>query len=304
MFRSKGENLRSVFILLFLTIAFFFLEYQDPEKYAGLFSFDWNAIASGELWRLFTYQFTQSGQGWSFMPKPLVLFFTLLLLYLMGSALEEEWGTFHFLVFFSISTLVSAVTAALLGIPLLGTYFVSFTLLFVYASAFPHQTFSLFGVVPVRIRWIAYVAGALLVIGVFAGGAANTAALAGALAGYVYFLVHRVRIIWIGDEEEGDETRAAPDTTAIRNAARFVAIKRAVNSGSTRDIDRLIAQCERDQVPGVNICPPVDYKPEHLDGYCIRCEGFAECSARYLALNRPAEAGTAAGRAASVVSQE
>ena len=43
---------------------------------------------------------------------------------------------------------------------------------------------------------------------------------------------------------------------------------------------------------GVNVCPPVDYKPENNDGYCIRCEGFAECSARYLRLNRtkPAEA--------------
>ena len=45
---------------------------------------------------------------------------------------------------------------------------------------------------------------------------------------------------------------------------------------------------EREIVRGVNICPPADYKPENSDGYCIRCEGFAECSARYLKLHRPA----------------
>ena len=40
-------------------------------------------------------------------------------------------------------------------------------------------------------------------------------------------------------------------------------------------------------VRGVNICPPVDYKPEHSDRYCVRCEGFAECTARNMRLNRP-----------------
>jgi hypothetical protein len=43
---------------------------------------------------------------------------------------------------------------------------------------------------------------------------------------------------------------------------------------------------EGEIVPDVNICPPADYKPGNADGYCIRCEGFAECSARYLRLNR------------------
>jgi hypothetical protein len=31
----------------------------------------------------------------------------------------------------------------------------------------------------------------------------------------------------------------------------------------------------------VNICKPVDFKGDK-DGICIRCEGFAECSLRYV----------------------
>ena len=286
MFRSKGENLHSVFVLLFLTIAFFFLEYQDATKYARLFAFDRDAVFHGELWRLLTFQFTQSGQGWFLFPKPLVLFFTLLLLYLMGDALEEEWGTFHFLSMFAVSTLVSAAVAAYLGIPLLGSYFVNFTLLFVYASAFPHQTFFLFGALPIRVRWIAGLAALLLILGVMVSGGANTAAFAGAVAGYVYYVVQRLRIVPVVEEEPEAESES-PDTTAIRNAARFVAIKRAVTNGAVHDLDRLIAQSEREIIRGVNICPPADYKPENTDGYCIRCEGFAECSARYMTSNRP-----------------
>ncbi|HEV8658237.1 MAG TPA: rhomboid family intramembrane serine protease [Thermoanaerobaculia bacterium] len=289
MFRSRGENLRSVYILLFLTIAFFFLEYQDTEKYARLFSFERGAVAAGEVWRVFTYQFTQAGQGWFVFPRPLVLFFTLLLLYLMGSSVEEEWGTWNFLAFFAISTVGSAITAAALGIPLLGSYFVNFSLLFVYASTFPQQTFYLFGAVPVRIRWIAYVAALVLIAGVFAGGRSNIAALVGCAVSYAFFLSQRVRVIVIR-EKDGIDDDGVPDGTAIRNAARFVAIKRAINSGNATEIDRLIAQSERDIVRGVNICPPPDFKPENNDGYCIRCEGFSECSVRFMMMKRPAAA--------------
>ena len=71
--------------------------------------------------------------------------------------------------------------------------------------------------------------------------------------------------------------------TVMQNVARHAAIKHVA---SDAEIDRLIGQCEREIVPGVNICPPADYKPDNVDGYCLRCEGFAECSARHLRMNR------------------
>ncbi len=288
MFRSRGENLRSVFILLFLYVAFFLLEHQDPQKFATLFGFDRDAVAAGEFWRVFTYQFTQAGQGWV---EALSLFITLLLVYMMGAALEEEWGTFHFLTLFVVSTLTTAGAAAYLGTPILGTYFVYFTLLYVYAAAFPQQTFYLFGMIPFRVRVLAAFSLAVLLYGVFTRGGANLAAFAGAAAGYVYYLGQRVRVVPAATKET--EAEAPPpqvriDTTAIHNGARFAAIKKALANESHTDIDRLLGHCEREIVKGVNICPPVDYKPENADGYCIRCEGFAECSARYLKLERPA----------------
>ena len=294
MFRTRGENLRSVHILLFLNVAFFFLEYQDAEKYARLFSFDRAGVMAGQLWRLFSWQFTQGAQGWFSFPGPVVLFFTLLLLYLMGSALEEVWGTRHFLSLFLISTIASAVAAAWIGVPLLGSYFVNFTLLFVFASAFPGQTFYMFGVVPVRIRWIAALAAMVLIAGVFAGGAANAAALTGAVAGYIYFLAQRVRAIETPGPPPRTE-RQIRDAIATRNGARFVAIRRALAAGNVAELDRLAGHCDREVIAGVNICPPGDYKPENSDGYCIRCDGFAECAIRFLNRNRPPEQRGAVG---------
>lgn len=282
MFRSRGENLRFVFILLFLNVAFFLLEHQDREKYARIFAFDWPSVLDGEVWRLVTYQFTQAGTGFF---ELLSLFITLLLLYMMGSALEEEWGTRHFMTLFAVSTLGSAAVAAWAGIPLLGTYFVYFTLLFVYAAAFPQQSFYLFAAIPVRVRVLAFFSLAVLLYGVFEGGLANLAALGGAIAGYLYYLSQRVRLQFVAvpAEEEAEETpRSRSDAMAMQNAARYAAMKHALSNGAEAEVERLAVQCEREIVANVNICPPADYKPENTDGYCIRCEGFAECSARYL----------------------
>jgi membrane associated rhomboid family serine protease len=278
MFRSRGENLRSVFILLFLNVAFFLLEHQDPAAYVRVFRFDWNAVLHGEVWRVVTWQFRQAGDGWL---EALALFVTLLLLYMMGSALEEEWGTRHFLTLFAISTLTSAAVAAWLGIPLLGTYFIYYTLLFVYAAAFPQQTLYLFGAIPVRFGLIAMVSFAALVFGAFAGGLANIAALVGAASGFTYFLTQRVK----PKPEASPQTGTNPprvDSAAMHNGMRYAAMKKAIANSSIPDMERLLAQCDREKIAGVNVCPPPDYKPDNMDGYCIRCEGFAECSARYL----------------------
>jgi membrane associated rhomboid family serine protease len=289
MFRSRGENLRSIYILLFLNIAFFLLQHQDPQKFARLFSFDWQLFATGEIWRAFTYQFVQVGRvGLLSIPPVVTLFLNLILLTLMGMSVEEEWGTSHFLSFYLISTLTTAAVAAYFNTPLFGSFFINFTLLFVYASINRDQTFYLSMFIPIRVTFLAWLAFAALLIGVFLGHRANLAALIGAAAGYAYYLPQRVREVtktpqgYVPAQDE-----KASVALATRNIARVSAVKKALTTGSDSDIDRLIGLSEREIVRGVNICPPVDYKPEHPDRYCVHCEGFAECTARHLRLNRP-----------------
>lgn len=285
MFRSRGQNFRFVFVLLFLYLALFLLEFQDREKFVRVFAFDYDAVRAGQVWRLVTWQFTQSGTGFMAM---LSLFITMLLVHMMGSAIEEEWGSWHFISLFLISTLGSAAIAAVLGTALLGTYFVFFTLLFVYAAVFPQQTFYLFGVMPMRVRFLALFSLAVLLYGVVSGVPSNIAAFGGAALGFGYYLSQRVRGKTMAAAQVPDTVpRVRIDTTAVHNGARFVAIRQALASGSEGDLARLTELCEGDVVAGVNICPPADYKPEGADGYCIRCEGFAECSLRYLRANRP-----------------
>jgi membrane associated rhomboid family serine protease len=293
MFRSRGENLRSTYILLFLNVTFFMLQYQDGPKFARLFGFDRNAVAAGEIWRLFTYQFAQAGHvGLFAIPPVLTLFLNLVLLSLMGFAVEEQWGTANFLRFYLMSTLTTALVAAWFNTPLMGSFFINFTLLFVYAALNRDQTFYLSTILPIRVTFLAWVALAALLTGVFFGSKANLAALAGAVIGFGYYVSQRVRVLAVAARDFGPvppklESEDAAVIAATRNITRVAAVKRALATGSDSDINRLIDLAEREIVSGVNICEPVDFKPEHSDRYCIRCEGFAECTARHLRLNRP-----------------
>jgi membrane associated rhomboid family serine protease len=291
MFRSRGENLRSTYILLFLNVAFFMLQYQDGPKFARLFGFDRNAVAAGQIWRLFTYQFAQAGHvGLFTIPPVLTLFLNLVLLSLMGFAVEEAWGTGNFLRFYAISTLATALVAAWFNTPLLGSFFINFTLLFVYAALNRDQTFYLSTILPIRVTFLAWMALAALLTGVFFGSKANLAALAGAAAGFAYYMSQRVRVLAVAGSESPQQFESADAAViaATRNMTRVAAMKKALTTGSQSDIDRIIDLAEREKVAGVNICEPPDFKPEHSDRYCIRCEGFAECTARHLRLNRPA----------------
>jgi membrane associated rhomboid family serine protease len=291
MFRSRGENLRSVYVLLFLNVAFFFLQHQDAEKFARLFTFDWSAVLHGQAWRVFTYQFVQASRiGSMSIPPVITLFLNLVLLSLMGMAVEEVWGTRQFLTLFALSTLGSAAAAAYLGVPLLGSYFINFTLLFVYAALNRDQTFYLSTAIPVRVTFLALLALGALLTGVFFGNAANIAALAGAAVAFLYYLSQRVRRApaaaprgFAPASEDAD-----PLAAVTRNITRVTAMKKALSTRSDSDIERLIAAAEKEIVAGVNICAPADFKPEHPDRYCVRCEGFAECSVRHLRLNRAA----------------
>jgi len=286
MFRARGENLRSVYILLFLNIAFFLLQYQDAAKFARLFSFDASAVARGEVWRLLSYQFIQASRIGTIAIHPsITLFLNLVLLTLMGLAVEEAWGTRGFLALYAISTLASAGVAAYLDVTLLGSYFINFTLLFVYAALNRNQTFYLSLAFPVRVTMLAWLALGALLAGVFFGNRANIAALAGAAAGFAFYVTQRLPSSdkALPEEHVGDATYLT-----TRNLTRVAAVKRAMSTKSQPEIDRLINLSESETVRGVNICPPVDYKPDHSDCYCVRCEGFAECTARFLRINRPA----------------
>ncbi len=274
---------------------FFFLFVTDPKKVASLFGF-WPQQALTQPWGFLTFQFLHSG--------PMSLFFGAFALYILGSALEAEWGTTEYTVFWLVATLGGSLSAWALGTPLVSDPFVvPISMLFAYAFLFPDTQFLVFFVIPVKVKWIAFFSVGVLGLAFFRdlfsfGAGPAFVRVLGAGAGFLYFWVRHhgrfkarkaareavvaVKTAAVVRQDEALEKRNRelfPRVEALRAAER-TGVEASGGEGLRDELTRLV-------VPGVNICKPVDFKGDR-DGVCLKCEGFAECSLRYLA-GQPAE---------------
>ena len=285
-----GPKLGLTLPLAGLHFLMYFLKEADPEKVKALFAF-WPGAAAAQPWTFFTYQLLH----WD----PLNLFFGTLILYVLGSALEAEWGTKEFTLFWLVATLGASGSAYFLGEALLtGSVVVNVSMLFAYAYLFPETTFYIFFVIPVKVKWLAWLTAAYLIFsfGVSLpriGLGPSIVKIAGMAAGFLWFwfrtrALQRARRAAVSvaqsvksagavreDEKLEQKNRALfPKVEALRAARKAGAEPTAEQGAFDAELKKLV-------VPGVNICKPVDFKGDK-DGICVRCEGFAECSLRYL----------------------
>lgn len=268
----------------------FLLAAMNPKGVAELFGF-WPSQALSQPWGFVTFQFLHSG--------PMSLFFGAFALWILGSALEAEWGTGEYAVFWLVATLGASLSAWLLGTPLVSDPFVvPISMLFAYAFLFPQTQFLVFFVIPVKVKWIAWLSAGLLALNFFRdlvslGPGPALVRVLGAGAGFVFFWVRHhgrfkarkaareavvaVRTAAVQQKDESLERRNRdlfPRVEALR-ASEKAGVAPPGGEGLRNELTRLV-------VPGVNICKPVDFKGDR-DLVCLRCEGFAECSLRYLA---------------------
>jgi len=273
-----------------LHLILYFVVQSDPLRAARVFAFE-PASALRAPWTFVTFQFLHYG-AWDLVMG--TLFF-----YILGSALESSWGTAEFAAFWAVATLGASGAAFLLGQTLLsGWMVVDVSMLFAYATLFPDAVFYIFFVLPIRVTWMAYATAAYLVFRLVTGIGSRGAGAAfvdivGASAGYLFYWVRHHGTFRM-KKAARDAVAAAKTAGAVRedralearNRALFPkveALRAATRAGELPDDLRTFAgELPRLVVPGVNICKPVDFKGDK-DGICVRCEGFAECSLRYVA---------------------
>jgi hypothetical protein len=122
----------------------------------GLLVFDLDLIMAGQIWRLVS---------WLALPPSLSPFwalFALYWLYIMGTALEAEWGAFKFLVYWLVGVIGTILAAALSHGPANSTVFLM-TLFLAFATLWPDYEIRVFFVVPVKVKWLALLDAVFLV---------------------------------------------------------------------------------------------------------------------------------------------
>jgi membrane associated rhomboid family serine protease len=273
-----------------LHFIFFFLVQADAEKTIGLFSFQ-PATALAMPWTFLSYQFL-TGSAFS-------LFFGTMMLYIVGSALEAEWGTGPYTVFWLVATLGGSLSAFFLGVPMGGGTAVWTSMLFSFAYLAPETTWLIFFVLPVKVKWLAWLAAGYLVVqlvrlALMGRPGAGVVLVLGSCTGFAWIWI-RHQGAWKARHAAVDAAAAIKGAGAVRDNIllerrnrdlfpRVEELRRVSRQGGdlpprTRDFASDLAKLV---VPGVKICKPIDFKGDK-DGICVRCEGFAECSLRYVA---------------------
>jgi hypothetical protein len=164
-----------------LSGALHLLVYARPQI-APLLWLDPDAVLHGELWRVVTFLFAPLG------PVSLTgLFWTALALWFlhtMGSALEAQWGSFRFDLFFFLGALGTLAVAFVVG-PVPGRY-VAEALLLAFAVEFPDFQVLII-VLPVKVKYLGLLSGALMAWTLIAGDWPTRAAIAVAAGDFLLF---------------------------------------------------------------------------------------------------------------------
>ncbi len=107
-------------------------------------------VFEGEIWRLATFLF--------FPPLssvPIFLFFAWYLFYLMGDALEPQWGTSRYNRFLLIAYVATVVVSFLTpAFPATNAY-IAGSVFLAFAYLFPDFQLMLFFILPVKVKWLA-----------------------------------------------------------------------------------------------------------------------------------------------------
>lgn len=126
---------------------------------SDLLSFNKALILQGQVWRLVTFVFIPEGTS------PIFIFFTLYFYYLIGTALENRWGSRRFNLYYLIGILGADLGGMLTGY---GTsHYLNLSLFLAFACLYPDFEILLFFVLPVKIKYIAYLDAAYLAYRLF-----------------------------------------------------------------------------------------------------------------------------------------
>jgi membrane associated rhomboid family serine protease len=158
-----------VFLLVRLNPGFRSVLELDPDR-----------IRHGEIWRLITYVFLP--QTDSFLWILLLLWF----LWFIGEGLEQAWGAFRLTLYFLVGMSGTTAAAFFFGARFSNSMLYA-SLFYAFARFYPDQVIYLFFVLPVKIKWVAWVSAAFLLIGFAVGSNSYRMALIAALANYLIF---------------------------------------------------------------------------------------------------------------------
>lgn len=144
----------------------YFLDLFSRGYASWMLSFSSPLILQGQVWRVLSFVFVPVATGGA-TPIGKALFFamTVLFYYYIGNALERQWGTTRFTVFYGLGVLLNIIMGFVMG----GTsmYYINMSMFFAFATLYPEMQVLLMGILPLKVKWLAWLDAAMFAFDIF-----------------------------------------------------------------------------------------------------------------------------------------
>lgn len=115
-------------------------------------------VRAGEFWRLITFL------ALPLSLSPIWVIFVLWFIYFILNLIESQWGAFKTTLYVLVSIVVTIAFSFTFDYPVTSVQHFESSLFFAAAALFPDTEVSLFMVIPVKIKWLAWFTGALVLL--------------------------------------------------------------------------------------------------------------------------------------------
>jgi len=147
-------------------------------------AFDRSLIFRGQLWRLITFVVTPPQESLLFIAMQL------LFVYFTGNMLQNRWGTLRFNLFYLGGMLGSLIAGMITGYAT--SYYINLSLLLAVAILYPMMQVNLYGILPIRMKWLALLEVLLILPGIISGSWGQRIAILVSLLNVLLFLGDRM----------------------------------------------------------------------------------------------------------------
>ena len=266
-FQNRNKGIPNLMLYVSVGTAIVYLMSVFTRNYTlyNVLCFNRDAIFQGQLWRLITYPLT------SYHPNLMLQLVSLLCYYSLGRAMENHWGTFKFNLFYLTGVVMMDIYGLVFGCTA-DVYYLNMSLFLSYATMYPHSSFLLFFIIPVKAWIFALLDLAIILIGLFASRFPYNLFPIIALANYFLFfgkdVMNVVPLSWRANarrlfrkgKAKTERKSSQPKVIPFPNAGSYEAS---------------VAKPQAPYTHRCTVCGKTDVSHPDLEfRYCSRCNGY------------------------------
>lgn len=115
------------------------------------------------------------------------IFFSLMILHMMGSALEEHWGAFRYNIYVLVGIVCVVISGVVFPYHAFSSYFLLTSIFLAFAYLYPNIELNIFFVLPVKMKWLGWFTFVLALFFVMREGPATKLEFVASLVNFPLF---------------------------------------------------------------------------------------------------------------------